>query len=48
LSACVYAGTDELQSQWRVERRFEPTLPRDRAEELMARWDRAVRQATAE
>jgi glycerol kinase len=48
LSAGVYAGTDELQSQWRVERRFEPTLPRDRAEELMARWDRAVRQATAE
>ena len=47
LSAGVYAGTDELQAQWRVERRFEPTLPRARAQERMARWEHAVRQATA-
>lgn len=46
LSAGVVAGTDELQAQWKAERRFTPTLPRDRAAELMAHWDHAVRQAT--
>jgi glycerol kinase len=46
LSAGVYAGTDELQAQWKAERRFTPTLSRDRAEGLMQRWEHAVRQAT--
>ncbi|HEY1229981.1 MAG TPA: glycerol kinase GlpK, partial [Ramlibacter sp.] len=46
LAAGVVSGTDELQAQWKAERRFTPTLPRDRAAELMARWDHAVRQAT--
>src|SRR6478752_3148355 len=46
LSAGVYAGTDELQAQWKAERRFTPTLSRDRAEELMGQWEHAVRQAT--
>jgi glycerol kinase len=46
LSAGVYAGTDELQAQWKVERRFTPTLSRERAGELMQRWEHAVRQAT--
>ncbi|WP_427914475.1 glycerol kinase GlpK [Ramlibacter sp. MMS24-I3-19] len=46
LTAGVVSGTDELQAQWKAERRFTPTLPRDRAAELMARWDHAVRQAT--
>jgi len=30
-----------------VERRFHPTLPRERALALMAGWEHAVRQATA-
>jgi glycerol kinase len=30
-----------------VQRRFLPTLPRDRAAERMARWEHAVRQACA-
>jgi glycerol kinase len=47
LSCGVYASTVELASHWQAERRFEPTLPRDRAQELMYRWERAVRQATA-
>ncbi|MBA2965492.1 MULTISPECIES: glycerol kinase GlpK [Ramlibacter] len=47
LSCGVYAGAEELQAQWKVERRFTPTLPRERADELMARWEQAVRQATA-
>ncbi|HEY1394394.1 MAG TPA: glycerol kinase, partial [Methylibium sp.] len=46
LSCGVYAGLDELAAQWQVERRFLPTLPRERAQELMTRWERAVRQAT--
>jgi glycerol kinase len=46
LSAGVYAGTDELEAQWKAERRFTPTMPRDRAGELMQQWERAVRQAT--
>ncbi len=48
LAAGVYRGTDELAALWRADRRFEPTLPADRAAELMARWERAVRQATAD
>ncbi|MBC7470159.1 MAG: glycerol kinase, partial [Ramlibacter sp.] len=38
---------DELAALWRAERRFVPTLGRDRAGELMAGWEHAVRQATA-
>ena len=47
LSCGVYAGLDELDAQWRVERTFLPTLSRERAAELMQRWDHAVAQATA-
>src|SRR5690606_5169919 len=44
LACGVYAGTEELSAQWRAERRFEPSMERARAEEAMARWERAVRQ----
>ena len=47
LAAGVYAGTDELAALWCEERRFLPTLPRDRAAERLAAWDHAVRQAVA-
>jgi glycerol kinase len=47
LAVGVYASLDELAAQWQVERRFEPTLARDRAAERMAQWDHAVRQVTA-
>jgi glycerol kinase len=47
LAAGVYAGREELTAMWRAERRFEPAWPRERAAEAMARWERAVRQATA-
>jgi len=46
LAAGVYRGTDELTALWQAERRFLPTLPPQRAAELMARWEHAVRQAT--
>jgi glycerol kinase len=47
LSAGVWRSLDELAAQWQVERRFHPTMPRDRAQERMAQWEKAVRQATA-
>jgi glycerol kinase len=46
LSAGVYGGTAELSDLWRAERRFVPTLPAAQAQERMARWEHAVRQAT--
>jgi glycerol kinase len=46
LSSGVYGGVEELSRQWRVERRFVPTLSRERAEEAMGRWEMAVRRAT--
>ena len=47
LAVGTYKSLDELASQWQVERRFLPTLPRERAAELMANWERAVRQTVA-
>ena len=47
LATGVWAGTDELAAQWRVERTFHPVLSRDAAAARMAEWARAVRQATA-
>lgn len=46
LATGVWQNLDELAGQWQAQRRFEPTLPRERAQELMDRWERAVRQAT--
>lgn len=48
LATGVWRSLDELSGQWQIERRFDPTLPRERAQELMDRWERAVRQAVAE
>ena len=48
LSCGVYAGTDELAQLWRAERRFLPTLSVAQAQERMAHWEHAVRQATLE
>jgi glycerol kinase len=47
LSCGVWRDLDELAGHWQAERRFLPTMPRERAQELMANWDHAVRQATA-
>ena len=46
LSCGVYAGTDELAALWRADRTFRPTMSRDQAGSLMAKWELAVRQAT--
>ncbi len=47
LSCGFYRNLDELATQWQVERTFHPTMPRERAAELMTNWERAVRQAVA-
>ncbi len=47
LSCGLYGNLDELAAQWHVERTFHPTMARDRAAELMANWERAVRQTVA-
>jgi len=44
LATGVYGGLDELSAQWQAERSFHPTMSRERAQELMAQWERAVRQ----
>ena len=47
LSAGVWRDPAELAALWQAERVFHPTLPRERAQERMAQWERAVRQACA-
>jgi glycerol kinase len=47
LSTGVYASTAELHQHWQTDRVFHPTFSRERAQDLMARWERAVRQTTA-
>jgi glycerol kinase len=47
LATGVWGSREELSAQWRVERRFLPTMARSRADELMGQWARAVRQTLA-
>jgi glycerol kinase len=44
LATGVYRNTDELASQWRVDRVFEPKISRDQAQALMHGWDMAIGQ----
>jgi glycerol kinase len=47
LAVGVYRDAEQLAAQWQVQRVFQPTMPRERAQELMAGWERAVRQTVA-
>ena len=47
LAVGVYRDAAQLASQWQVQREFHPTMSRERAQELMTGWERAVRQAVA-
>ena len=40
----IVDGTVALESQWQIERRFEPALSQDEASTRMAQWERAVGQ----
>ena len=45
LACGFWASLEEIESQWHVERRFEPGMAADRREALLARWARAVEHA---
>jgi glycerol kinase len=47
LATGVYDGLDQIAAQWGEERRFTPTMPRDRAAARMQEWEHAVRQTVA-
>jgi len=47
LSCGVYGGLSDLAGNWRAERVFQPAMGREQAQELMANWERAVRQVCA-
>jgi hypothetical protein len=42
-----WKSDDEITSQWQVERRFEPAMASERANELRARWTQALERARA-
>jgi glycerol kinase len=46
LAVGVWSDESELAGNWKKAGEFEPALPLDRAEELRAAWDEAVRRAT--
>jgi glycerol kinase len=45
LAVGFWGSPQEIASQWRVERRFEPQLPSDRVAALRENWSRAVERA---
>jgi glycerol kinase len=45
LAVGYWKDADEIRANWRVARRFEPAMSRDRAEELRAGWEKAVARA---
>jgi glycerol kinase len=47
LAVGFWKNVEEIASQWRVERRFEPKMPAARAKELRERWKLALERAKA-
>lgn len=45
LATGIWSGTDELESFWGIDRRFEPAMPEARREALFQGWRSAVRRA---
>lgn len=45
LATGFWSGTPELENFWRVDRRFEPSMPDSRREALYAGWQAAVQRA---
>ena len=42
LTVDLWKSRDELAAHWKVDRRFEPRMERQEAEQRMARWREAV------
>ena len=47
LATGFWNSLDDIRANWRVDRRFEPQMPRERAAELRAGWNKAVERAKA-
>jgi glycerol kinase len=47
LAVGYWASVDDIRSQWQVDRRFEPDMPRERTESLRAGWTRALERSMA-
>ncbi len=45
LAVGFWKNDDDLASQWRTDRRFEPAMPASRVHELRARWTQALARA---
>ena len=45
LAVGYWKNTDDIRANWQVDRRFEPAMTRERAAELTAGWDKAVKRA---
>ncbi len=45
LAVGFWSSPDDVAGQWRVERRFDPAIPRSTADALRARWSEAVGRA---
>ena len=45
LATGYWSSVDEIQTNWKVDRRFEPRMAASRVEALRARWNEAVRRA---
>lgn len=46
LSTGVFENLQVLRQHWRIDRAFQPTMPRDQSHELMAQWHHAIHQTT--
>jgi glycerol kinase len=42
LAVGFWGSTDEVAANWRIDRRFEPSMPRDAAAARLRQWERAV------
>ena len=47
LAVGYWKDAGDVATNWQIDRRFEPEMPRDRAAELAAGWGKAVARAKA-
>lgn len=45
LAVGFWNSRDELKEHWEIDRRFEPQMPKDKADELKRKWKEAVKRA---
>ena len=46
LAVGYWNSVDDLQQQWSIDREFNPKMSRDKVDELVHNWDRAVGRAS--